>query len=385
MHLQRKQNEMTPLQTSRTAARSTGLFDRTDGPLAAWLRNVAQCQTGQHAGAVAGCVSVSGTPSYVYPEIAGYYLTWLAWRAARSGHDADDAERARAVQRWLAQWLAMPSLPTRVHFDGTSGDWRNHALFCFDIAMVLRGLAAAGRAGLLAPDPAVVEGMCGALFRVVGSDGMFEACVPSGSSGAIPERWSTRRGPFLAKAASGVLRAATVLRIPAPLQAAAEQTFAACVAHLAREPHRETHPLLYAFEGVLDMPQHPRFHDALPSVAAQFDMLLAYATHDAHLPESLCRASGSGPARIDVMAQTLRVGYLLAAHRPQQPPDRVGLARLRQSLARHVRPGSGVGFARSVAPAQANVWATMFADQALAFATPSRDSDAWWRHDPLIV
>jgi len=204
---------MTPLQTSRADARSTGLFDRTDGPLAAWLRNVAQCQSGRHAGAIAGCVSVSGTPSYVYPEIAGYYLTWLAWRAARSGHDADDAERARAVQRWLAQWLAMPSLPTRVHFDGTSGDWRNHALFCFDIAMVLRGLAAAGRAGLLAPDPAVVEGMCGALFRVVGSDGMFEACVPSGSSGAIPERWSTRRGPFLAKAASGVLRAATEIRL----------------------------------------------------------------------------------------------------------------------------------------------------------------------------
>ena len=376
---------MTPVQTWRAAARSQGLFDHADGPLAAWLRNVAQCQHGPHAGAIAGCVSVSGAPSYVYPEIAGYYLTWLAWRAARSGHDSDDGERARAVQRWLAQWLAMPSLPTRVHFDGTSGDWRNDALFCFDIAMVLRGLAAAGRAGLLAPDPAVVDGMCGALSRLVASDGMFEACVPSGPGGPIPSRWSTRRGPFLAKAAAGVLRAASVLPIPQPLQAAAELTFVASVGQLAREPHRETHPLLYAFEGVLDMPQHPRFHDALPSVAAQFDMLLAYASHDAHLPESLCRTSANGPARIDVMAQTLRVGYLLAAHRPQQPPDRVGLARLRQSLARQVRPGNGVGFARSAASAQANVWATMFADQALAFAAPSRDADAWWRHDPLIV
>jgi len=327
---------------------------------------------------------VSGTPSYVYPEIAGYYLTWLAWRTARD-HDADDAERACGVQRWLAKWLAMPSLPTRVHFDGTSGDWRNQALFCFDLAMVLRGLAAAARTGLLSPDPAVVDGVCRALSRLVASDGAFDACVPNGPGGPIPNRWSTRRGPFLTKAAAGILRAAQVLDVPGELRVAAERTFAASLSLLAREPHRETHPLLYAFEGVLGMPQHPRFHDTLPSISAQFDMLLAYANHDSHLPETLCSASGSGPARIDVVAQTLRVGYLLGAHRPQQPPDRVGLARLRQSLSRHVRAGSGVAFARSASPAQANVWATMFADQALAFAAPSRDPDAWWRSDPLIV
>jgi hypothetical protein len=364
---------------------SPGSAARADASLATWLRNAAQCQTGPHAGAVAGCVSVSGSPSYVYPEIAGYYLTWLAWRSTRDGHDPDDAERARAVQRWLAKWLAMPGLPTRVHFDGTSGDWRNHALFCFDLAMVLRGLAAAGRAGLLSPDRAVVEGTCIALRRLVARDGAFDACIANGPAGPLPDRWSTRRGPFLTKAAAGVLRAALVLEIPADLRVAAEHTYAASLSHLAREPHRETHPLLYAFEGVLDMPQHPRFHDSLPSISAQFDILLAHATHDAHLPETLCSASGNGPARIDVMAQTLRVGYLLAAHRPQQPPDRVGLARLRQSLSRHVRPGNGVSFARSANAGQTNVWATIFADQALAFAAPSRDPDAWWRSDPLIV
>jgi len=380
---------MTPAPISLAAASARTLalapLDRADGSLAAWLRAVAQCRHGPHAGAIAGCISVSGTPSYVYPEIAGYYLTWLAWRATRFGHDVDDAERAHAVQRWLAKWLAMPSLPTRVHFDGTSGDWRNDAIFCFDLAMVLRGLAAAARAGLVAPDRGVVDGVCGALSRVVGSDGAFDACAPNGPSGPLPDRWSTRRGPFLAKAAAGVLRAAAVLDVPREIEAAAERTFDASIAQLAREPHRETHPLLYAFEGVLDMPSHPRFHEALPSVSAQFDILLAHASHDAHLPETLASASGNGPARVDVMAQTLRVGYLLAAHRPQQPPDRVGLARVRQALARQVRTHGGVAFARSAAPAQSNVWATMFADQALAFAAPSRESDAWWRSDPLIV
>jgi hypothetical protein len=251
--------------------------------------------------------------------------------------------------------------------------------------MVLRGLAASGRAGLLSPEPAVVDGVCRLLSRLVASDGALEACVPNGPGDPLPDRWSTRRGPFLAKAAAGILRASEVLDVPGGLRAAADRTFSNTLSLLAREPHRETHPLLYTFEGVLDMPRHPRFHDALPSISAQFDMLLAYANHDSHLPETLCSASGNGPARIDVMAQTLRVGYLLAAHRPQQPPDRVGLARLRQSLSRQVRPGNGVAFARSAAPAQANVWATMFADQALAFAAPSRDPSAWWRSDPLIV
>lgn len=356
-----------------------------DGSLAAWLRNVAQCREGPHAGAIAGCVSVSGTPSYVYPEIAGYYLTWLAWRATRFGHDGEDAERARAVQRWLAMWLAMPTLPTRVHFDGTSGDWRNGATFCFDLAMVLRGLAAAARAGLVAPDPAVVDGVCRVLGRLVGDDGAFVACIANSAAAPLPTRWSTRRGPFLAKASAGVLRAAQVLRVPEAIEAAAEHTFEASIALLAREPHRETHPLLYAFEGVLDLPGHPRFNDALPSVSAQFDMLLAYASHDAHLPETLGGPSGNGPARVDVMAQTLRIGYLLTAHRPQQPPDRVGLARVRQALMRQVRPHGGVAFARSSAPAQSNVWATMFADQALAFASAPRDPEGWWRRDPLIV
>lgn len=375
---------MTQLHSPLAANRAPGA-PRNDNSLAAWLRNTVQCKSGPHAGAIAGGISVSGSPSYVYPEIAGYYLTWLAWRGTRDGPDPGDAERAQGVQRWLAKWLAMPGLPTRVHFDGTSGDWRNHALFCFDLAMVVRGLAAAARAGLLSPDPVVVDGLCRALSRLVASDGALDACVPSGEGGAIPDRWSTRRGPFLAKAAAGILRASAVLAIPPEIHRAAERTYGNALTLLAREPHRETHPLLYAFEGVLDMPRHPRFHDTLPSISAQFDMLLAYASHDAHMPESLCSTSGTGPARIDVMAQTLRVGYLLSAHRPQQPPDRVGLARLRQSLARHVRPGSGVAFARSVSHTQANVWATMFADQALAFAAPSREPDAWWRTDPLIV
>ena len=374
MHSQR------PALATPPAARSV-----VASPLAAWLLKVAQCKNGPHAGAIAGCVSISGAPSYVYPEIAGYYLSWLAWRARQDGPSPELAQHAAAAQRWLARWLAMPGPPTRVHLDGTCEDWRNHARFTFDLAMVLRGLGAAAHAGLLQPEAAVVAGVSCEIARAVADDGALVACVADAGT-TLPDRWSTRRGPFLAKAAAGILRAATQLPdIPAGLARAAERTFVTSVAALAREPHRESHPLLYAFEGVLNLPRHPRFHDTLPVVAAQFDILLAQAGNDGHLPETLGAVNGRGPSRVDVIAQAVRVGNLLAAHRPQCPPDRVALARLRQALTRQVRAHGGVAFARSVAPAQANVWATMFADQALAFVTPTRDPDAWWRTDPLVI
>jgi hypothetical protein len=350
-----------------------------------WLLNVAQCKNGAHAGAVAGCVSISGAPSYVYPEIAGYYLSWLAWRARQDGVSPRLSEHAAAAQRWLLRWLAMPGPPTRVHLDGTCEDWRNHARFAFDLAMVLRGLGAAAHAQVLEPDAAVIAGVARELARLVADDGALVACAADPGT-ALPDRWSTRRGPFLAKAAAGILRAASQLPgIPAMLTRAAEKTFATSVAALVREPHRESHPLLYAFEGVLNLPNHARFHDTLPVVAAQFDILLAQAGNDGHLPETLGAVSARGPSRVDVIAQAVRVGYLLAAHRPQCPPDRVALARLRQALSRQVRAHGGIAFARSVARAQANVWATMFADQALALVTPARDADAWWRTDPLVI
>lgn len=365
-------------------ARTQRALPAADAPLAGWLLDRAQCVGGPHAGAIAGCVSATGAATYVYPEIAGYYLQWLAWRATRFASSADLAARAADVQRWLRHWLALPGPPTRVHLDGTAADWRNDALFCFDLAIVLRGIGAAAQAKLIEPDAAVIAGVARALERLIAADGSFDACVAHVSSVTLPDRWSTRRGAFLTKAAAGVMRAALVLpSVPAHVVRAAERTFATSLAMLVREPHRETHPLLYAFEGVLNLPRHPRFHDVLPGLSAQFDVLLAQAGAEGHLPEVV--GSAKGPLRVDVMAQALRIGYLLTAHRPQQPPDRVALTRMRQALQRQLRAGDGVPFARGGDTAQSNVWATMFADQALALAAPMRDADASWRTDPMIV
>jgi hypothetical protein len=103
-------------------------------------------RAGAHAGGVAGCVSTCGSAKYVYPEIAGYYLQWLTWRAQRFGKFTCTRRRRRRGTA-VACRLAFGRRPAAdaVHLRGADNDWRNRAVFCFDLAMVLRGLAAAAR------------------------------------------------------------------------------------------------------------------------------------------------------------------------------------------------------------------------------------------------
>jgi hypothetical protein len=357
--------------------------------LADWLlTGPAQIAGGAHAGAVAGGVDAEGRPRYAYPEITGYYLHWLAWQAARRGGDARPlAPRAEAAQRWLARWLDTPGLPpTRIPLTASDADWRNGALFCFDVAMVLRGVAAAARERILVADAAVIARLVALLRALVQADGEFAACVPRGGAGALPARWSTRRGPFLAKAAAGVLRAAReVTGVPPDVVAAAEATHAASTEALVEEPHTDVHPLLYAFEGVLSLPEHPRFAALLPAVAAQFEALLETARKIGHVPESLASPDESTLERCDAMAQTVRVGHLLACHCPASPLDRVGLSRIARALARRIRPHGALPFASGAATGDDNVWATMFAEQALALPAWGHSAEAGVRAGAFIV
>jgi hypothetical protein len=351
-----------------------------DGPVL--LRN------GPHAGAVAGVVGASGTVAYVYPEIAGYYLQWLAWRA-REGHARDPlGARAAAVQHWLRVWLADAHPPrTRIHFASSGDDWRNGAVFCFDLAMVLRGLASSGQAGLVTVDETVVAGVVRELERLIGIDGAFESCVANDPETALPDRWSSRRGPFLAKAAAGIVTAARTLpTIPEPVVRAAEATFDASVTALSRAPHPELHPLLYAFEGVMALPDHRDFVGTLATVAAQFDELLALASRHGSLPEvRSMHGDASGPARVDVVAQVLRIGSLLDAHLPSRSVDWSTLRHLRGLLEAEVRPSGALPFAMHSEPTAWNTWAAMFADQALAFVTERDAVRAHCGGDPLLV
>lgn len=363
--------------------------DAIDDRVGRWLLGgPAQVRQGVHAGGVAGCLQRHDVAAYVYPEITGYYLQWLAWRACRFGPTPEVERAARAAQHWLAVWLRLSDPPhTRLEVGSDAPDWRNDAVFCFDVAMVLRGLAAAAAAGLLTPDRAVVGGVVAQLQRLVASDGLFAACVPNQRHAQLPQRWSTRRGPFLAKAAAGVIVAArTLTDVPLPLVRASHATFDACLDWFVDTPHDDVHPMLYACEGMLSLPEHPRFAAMLPAMGQVVDRLLHLAGPDGALPEAHSRrAPAANPARVDILAQLLRAGLLVGAHRPQDQPDRLALTRLRHALERQMLPEGAFRFALHDEASPLNVWATMFSDQALCLAASPRLAAAARDGDPLLV
>jgi hypothetical protein len=333
--------------------------------IADWLLGDVQLTVTPHVGGVAGAIDGNGGALYVYPEASGYYLQWLAWMASRRTATPALARRADAAQRWLASWIACPGMPeTRVHLRAHAGDWRNAALFCFDLAMVLRGVASATAARLIEPDRALLQRLFAHLSQLIDRDQEFVACVvPSGV--AIPNRWSTRRGGFLSKAAAAVLSAARILpQVPATLRAAAETTLAMSIRAAVERPHDETHPRLYAIEGVLIL--SPLASAPVPTeLARQLVRLIDSATLHGALSES--EATGS-VERLDIVAQGLRAAYLLRAIAPRWAPDERAMERMQHLLVRYTSPDGAVAFDTGVRPKRYCVWAAMFAEQALALA-----------------
>jgi len=87
-------------QRNATRSRSASAAGHSRDALTSWLLgDRAQVASGTHAGAVTGWVDREGRASYVYPEITGYYLQWLAWHAACHGVN-DETRRRAAAARW---------------------------------------------------------------------------------------------------------------------------------------------------------------------------------------------------------------------------------------------------------------------------------------------
>ena len=361
----------TAMVASGAEVQSAAATRAVDRRLTDWLlEGPAQLRSGPHRGAVAGLVDADGRAAYAYPEITGYYLQWIAWQAKRHGRSEPLAARAAAAQDWLGRWLADAPLPrTRVFLGSDQPDWRNDAVFTFDTAMALRGIASAARAGLLRPAGSVVQGLGRLLGLLVGSDGVFDACAARTGADRLPDRWSTRRGSFLAKAAAGVIAAAEIVPgVVASVVEAAECTLAASLRWLDERPHREVHPLLYAAEGFLSLPAHRLLPAALPIIGRQFAELLRQSRVPGRVPEYLdAEPALAGAERLDIVAQTLRVAALLAANGVQESGAAPELLHLRQRLVASMTPQGTLPFVAGELPIRHNVWATMFADQALAF------------------
>src|ERR1041384_6989389 len=221
-------------------------------------------RAGPHKGVVAGWLSDCGDPSFAYPEMTGYYLSWLASSAQVDGQsDVLSASAAEAIN-WFTR-IANGDLPllTR-YYESMSGgavydrarqkeDWRNRAVFTFDLSMSLRGVSDSRR--LTTPEIGAepLRWMLSLLSDACTAGAALPVFI--NATGELPSRWSTQPGPYQLKPAAALLF--SVGTLPGSLRDAAWNTYDRWrpVSAELNGP-ADLHPALYALEGLVEFGRH---------------------------------------------------------------------------------------------------------------------------------
>ncbi len=338
------------------------------------LHGPAQLSDGVHCGGVAGRVD-DGRPVYVYAEITGYFLHWLADLTAHESREVL-AERARRAIDWATRQFRAGRVPlTRAYLESAASDWRNNAVFFFDLAMLLRGLIAVAESGIEAPPRALLDALVAQLAQFVHDDALC-ATRSLSDDASVPQRWSTLGGPFLVKASSRVAMAEPLLELPAPLRRACVRELARWSPAAADIPLDLLHPTLYFAEGLLLA--QPQDQEPIGELLAR---CLALQRPDGSLPEA---EAGSALARSDIIAQALRLGLLLRRGNAVAAPADAQLDRLAAALIARVDSGGTIAFDPAAAPPQPNAWCAMFAEQALRWFADSREGVSRARIEALV-
>jgi hypothetical protein len=322
--------------------------------LRTWLFDgPAQLNSGPEAGAVAGTIEPNGTAAYVYGEITGYYLHWLA---SGTTDFADATRKAESALSWVLRRYGGTRLPpTRIYLFDDAADWRNRTQFCFDLAMLVGGLAKAESRGLIMVPDMLWSRLAAALLHFT-DGGHLIALANSADCGPLPLRWSTTNGPFLAKAASRILLAPPRAAFPPQLRTAAQTTLDASAASAAAAIVEMLHPTLYAIEGAICTTQ------VSSDVAARWlNRVLAFDPGDGQLPE----APDSAVPRSDVIAQALRLAVWLRVQHATCAPGDATIESLVNALIARVRDDGSIAFRPDSDVPQINSWCAMFAEQAL--------------------
>jgi hypothetical protein len=298
---------------------------------------------GPHHGAVAGWLDVDGSPGFAYPEITGYYLSWLS-SLSRSGNICGDIRRAGAnAIDWFGR-IAQGELPllTRYHSNPENDDWRNRAVFTFDLAMAARGISDSRE---------IVSGGTGAQTLQWLQNLLSEACkarealpVYIQARCELPTRWSTRPGPYQLKPAAAVLFC--VDGAPRALRDTAWNTYDRWrpVSPDVSSPE-DLHPALYALEGLVEFGCHGE--------KEAFEL-------GAHRLDEILRKLDRWPngERSDVIAQALRLSCWLGLERHR-------VAALRRRLEAFIDGGRVSFRALACPPLHWNAWSAIFAHDSL--------------------
>ena len=290
-------------------------------------------------GAIAGSINDSGCAVYTYPEISGYYLSYLAYRIQSDGESGCLAEKAQKILGFQLEIWSKSSPPaTRLYLNTLlqpQDDWRNQGLFIFDIAMLVRGVADISNYIDTTAWPAkkflnYTDSFCGG--QILHPVRWFFGCPKE-----APDRWSTRSGAYQLKVVAALKRAAIIWNSSILLEKIV--------------PHNP-HSIAYAVEGVVLLGD---------SNDVNWDMVKVWIENLANAIDAVGQDDVNF-RRTDVIAQLLRLSCC-------EPFFNGSIAdRLSQILCSAINTDGSLHF--TLAPCEAsykNTWPVLFARQALDF------------------
>ncbi|HEX7083261.1 MAG TPA: hypothetical protein VF186_04035 [Gaiellaceae bacterium] len=299
----------------------------------------------------------TGRLAFEYPEISGYALTYAA--ALDDPGDAEVESAARAAE-WLVRRLRAGDRSARA-------DWDSGAIYVFDLAMVASGLVSFGRrygGGYQIAGLRIVE----LLLREAEVIGRIPAVAP---------------GPRTAHAGWATQGRAHLLKVVQCLLLAGEDAAAAALIEEADALQRDDgrfvtetgsattmlHPHCYALEGLWIWGVAQEDEDALDRARRGLAWAFAHQLPDGGLPRYVLAGGEPGPEQSDATAQAVRLACLLDERTPAVERAAERLEALGRSGALPYRPAA--------LPVHENVWATLFAAQALELTHGERAGLRW--------
>jgi hypothetical protein len=355
----------------------------TGQTIAYWLLNfvLAAPVDGSKGRGVVNWLDSKGDWDALYPEIAGYYLQFLAILGSTFDRSGECLAHATSIVEWLDE-ISLRGPPRTRYHRIMKTDWRNGANFSFDMAMILRGLGKIGeRFPQLRRDDLIDRYHS---FVIHEESATLLSSHKVVGPAVLPERWSTTFGLHQLKSAAAIGSVFGIATGKEQQPDIVENTIEECLSLFRRQlKDRHTawvfHQLFYFAEGALML----HADSELPWLASAALDALNLAVSSSDSGASFYDSAGTDEAveRSDVIAQALRVASILAAggllDRTEWPILRSWLL---NRLACFVDPNGGVRFDNS--RGHTNAWAALFVWQALYMARV--ESDAWIMASELI-
>ena len=338
--------------------------------LRGWLAS-GRCQS--PAGAYYAWISESsGEPSFEYPEITGYALTWLGGRPDPEEREVQAGERAA---EWLAARFEQDDLSARAGWDG-------EAVYNFDLGMIATGLmvfgARFGRERSLALGLSLAE----RLRDQVQPDGTLPSIAAGSTSRSA---WSTAGGAHVIKVVQALLlgheHGGSGFRDAADrlvgTAARIQQGDGRFVTHRA-DAETMLHPHLYAAEGLWMYAGATGEADALDRARRATEWAFGHQLDNGALPRFVATgpASAEGaPEQLDLTAQAIRMALLLGL----EPEGRAAALRRLAETAQAAGEHRALIYQPGAPEPHHNAWVTMFRPQAAELAAQPPPALSW-RH-----